>query len=102
MRAFLPPRIEQTPDRQVNATQAAVREVAKAVNALGGTPVDSDAYAFATGETKVIQHKLGRQPVGWTLIDVTGGYPSFVRTAWNDKTITIVSQNTTTAKFRFW
>ena len=53
--------------------------------------------AQITAAGTVVSHTLGRQPIGWFIVDVEQpvgaltGAP-IVRTAWNDKSITLVSQ----------
>lgn len=91
---------EHTGDRQTQAMQAATDRIRVGVNARGGTPVTTPDLTFTAGETKVIDHRLGRQPTEWSAADVTAGYGSFQRTAWDSKTITIQSQNACTARFR--
>lgn len=52
----------------------------------GGLPVSSTLT--------VIEHKLGRQPVGYQVVDISGGYfgIGIVRYAWDDKTISLFGQ----------
>ena len=73
---------------------------------LNGAPlvfgVETDSTTFTAGGSKIISHRLGRIPRGWTSFDVTGDYGVFQRTAWDDRTITIKSQNAVTAKFWVW
>ena len=48
-----------------------------------------------TTSTVVVDHKLGRQPIGWFIVDKSASGDVW-RTAWNDKTITLDSSATTT------
>jgi hypothetical protein len=101
MRQQLPPNIEQINDRQLLAIQRTTRQVAQAVNAFGPPPRTVGPFTFATpGQIIVIEHGLARQPISCVCIDSVGGYGSFQRTAWDDKTISIQSENSCVASFR--
>lgn len=58
---------EQTPDRQVNAAQAAAGKTAAAVNSTpwGTGGVQIKAVKFVGGVNNSVSHKLGRVPSGW-------------------------------------
>ena len=55
----------------------------------------SVSVAIPAGATYVVAHKLGRTPIGWFVIDQyhpsSISYTEIMRTAWDDKTITIVT-----------
>lgn len=89
----LPQAIEQVDDRQQLAIQATQRRTQVALNQRGSPPNILGPFTFTAGGSQAIQHKLARQPTEWTVIDVTGGYGVFQRTAWDTSTITIQSQN---------
>ena len=91
---------EVTGDRQTQAMQAQTKRVLVGLTARGSAPVMTPELAFTAGEVKVIDHRLGRQPTEWSVTDVTVGYGSFRRTAWDARTVTIQSQNACTARFR--
>lgn len=39
---------------------------------------------------QAIAHKLGRQPIGWIVVDLAGDFgPALRRTAWDTRTITL-------------
>jgi len=39
-----------------------------------------------------INHRLGRKPQGWHVVDIeSGGVPTIARTVWDDKTITLTT-----------
>lgn len=94
-----PPFSEQTNDPQLDRIQSRIQAVRDALNARGPQPVDLTA-TFTAGQVRVLEHGLLRTPESWSVIDVTGGYGAFKRTAWSSKTITIQSQNACTATFR--
>ena len=96
----LPAAIEQTSDRQTLAMQATQRKTAQAVNGRGAPPNLLGPIKFTAGQVQKIQHKLQRQPLEWTITDVTGGYGVFQRTAWDASTISIQSQNACTIMLR--
>lgn len=50
----------------------------------------------------VINHKLGRQPIGWRIVDVTVGYNIFQRIAWDARTITLLCPSAATANIEVW
>jgi hypothetical protein len=59
-----------------------------------------DGVALVTLTNNVVNHKLGRQPVGWALLDDTGG--GIVRIAWSATTITLYSPSTCTVQLEVW
>lgn len=93
--------VEQTQDPQTMAIQEVLRQAQIAVNGRGNPPQSSDAVTFTAGQILEIAHLLGRQPVEWSVVDVTGGYGSFQRISWDDRFIVIQSQNACTANFKF-
>lgn len=94
-------KFEQTEDRQINQLQRNVQALALAViSQPWANGVASDNVTFTATQTQQINHKLGRAPVGFFPIDVQSGYGAFYRTALDDKTISIRSENACTA--RFW
>lgn len=99
-RTALASSIEQTKDRQTLALQETQRRTAVAANGFGPVPVTLAPYTFIAGESHRFVHGLGRTPVAWWPVDVTGDYGSFYRAAWDTNAITIVSQNASTATFR--
>lgn len=96
----LPQAIEQTDDRQTLAMQATQRRTQLAVNQRGAPPNILGPFTFTIGQVQAIQHKLARQPTEWAVIDVTGGYGLFQRTAWDVNTISIQSSNACTIMLR--
>lgn len=92
---------EQTDDRQTMVIQAAADRVRQVLNNRGAPPNTSGAITFTAGLVQRIEHKLQRQPVEWSVVDVTIGYSSFRRTAWDAISISIQSENACTAVFRF-
>jgi len=60
----------------------------------------SQTVSLVTLTNNVINHKLGRQPVGWALLDDTGG--GIVRIAWTATTITIYSPATCSVVLKVW
>ena len=96
----LPPAIEQTQDRQTLAMQATQQKTAKAVNNRGAPPNVLAPVTFTAGQVIKILHKLQRQPTEWSVLDVSGGYGAFQRTAWDAASITIQSQNACTIVLR--
>jgi hypothetical protein len=50
---------------------------------------------FVAATDKTFNHKLGKQPVGWTVVDASAT-GDIHRVAWNDKTITLQSTTTRT------
>lgn len=50
-----------------------------------------------------IAHKLGRQPQGFLVTDVTGGFgPAIQRMAWDSRTITLVYGGPTNVTAQLW
>lgn len=50
-----------------------------------------------------IAHKLGRQPQGFLVTDLTGGFgPAIQRTAWDSRTITLVYGGPTNVTAQLW
>lgn len=77
----------QSSDAVQNRTQDLI---AKAVNPalasilLNGVPVRN--VALASGVALAVNHKLGRQPLGWFMTDIDAAATVF-RVSWNDKQI---------------
>lgn len=92
---------EQTGDRQTLAMQRVMRDAQRAINSRGPSPVSPAAVTFTAGQQVSINHGLGRVPLEWAVSDVTGGYGVFQRISWDDKVVTIQSQNACTARFKF-
>lgn len=44
-----------------------------------------------TSGTTVINHKLGRQMLGWFVVDISGAATIYRSAAFNDKTLTLTS-----------
>lgn len=91
---------EVTGDRQTQNIQAQGNRVRVGLNARGPEPVTTDDLTFTAGEVKTIDHKLGRLPIEWVVVDCVTGYASFRRIGATIKTITLQSQNACTARFR--
>ena len=100
VRTALPDGREVTGDRQLEAIQSRIRRIETTVNARGAEPVTTDAVTFTAGGSVVINHKLARVPLEWSVSDVVDGYGSFQRITWTAATITIQSANACTARFR--
>jgi len=102
------PAARQIAQLQRNAHDA-TRRLNRSPVAYGQYVGDADASkhivaaAFTAGQVRTFQHGLslatGATPRGFDVKDCTGGYPSFKRTAWDEKTITIQSQNACSALF---
>lgn len=105
-------------DRGLDAAQRAAGEVARAVNRSGAgtvrraTVLDSAGnpttqITFTAGQTVMMVHGLpltrglspSAVPSGWRCVDVVTGYGSFKRSAWDDATLSITSENACTAVF---
>lgn len=91
---------EVTGDRQLDAIQTRLRRVEASVNARGAEPVTTDPVTFTAGGSQVIDHKLGRFPLEWSVSDVVDGYGGFQRITWTATTITIQSVFACTARFK--
>lgn len=52
----------------------------------------------ASGNDAVLEHRLGRQPKGWYVIDLTGGLSTFYRVSWDDKRITLRNNGLVTVR----
>lgn len=50
---------------------------------------------FAAATDKTFNHKLGKTPIGWTVVDANAG-GNIYRVSWDDKTITLNSSTTRT------
>ena len=48
-----------------------------------------------------VAHKLGRQPVGWSLVDITAAATVF-RAAWDSKFITLTASAPCAVTLRVW
>ncbi|MFA4972828.1 MAG: hypothetical protein WC683_09460 [bacterium] len=64
------------------------RERNKAAQAQGFAGVDV-TVTFTAAAAQTFSHKLGRQPIGWFVLDATGGAPLLHRTAWDTRTLTL-------------
>lgn len=91
---------EQTNDQQTLSIQATQQRTASAVNSLGAPPNVLGPFTFTAGQTLKIVHKLARMPTEWATLDVTGGYGSFQRMAWDAATVSLKSQNACTIMLR--
>ena len=80
----------------VNDSNAKLNAGAKSFPINNGVSV---THTFAGAAIDTIPHKLGRQPVGWIVIDADS-YVGIARTAWNAETITLDSYAAGT--FTFW
>jgi hypothetical protein len=91
-----PPRLVQTQDRQLNEIQSAIalplRQVLEFEELKGAAAV---GLTLSTTPTKV-QHGLGRRPIGWRFTDKTSAGDVY-RTAWDERTITLVTAAGTVA-----
>lgn len=78
--------------RPLLAIQGLLRDLVTKVNEapwMTGRTVSAD---LAAGVAQSLAHGLGRTPVRWAVEDMTGaGYGPVKRTAWDDKTITLVA-----------
>lgn len=54
------------------------------------------------GVATVIEHKLGRQPSGWQIVDPSGDPPQVHRSAWDSKTITLVHGGAVAVTCKVW
>lgn len=91
---------EYLQDRPQDAVQTKLDVVQQALNDRGPPPTTLGPFTFTAGQIIVIDHRLRRQPVEWSPIDVITGYGSFRRTAWSTLSISIQAQNACTATFR--
>lgn len=81
-------------NRDTNNLQTAVRDFfkpAERCDLLDGVYLQNVQLPIRTDT--VIEHKLGRQPIGWIVCDKNYSY-WVRRIAWDDKTITLYSSNT--------
>lgn len=90
--------VEDVRDARVQET---VRDV---VSLLRDHPLTKQGWntvtaTFTAGQTKALDHKLGRQPIGWIATDVVTGDGAFRRTAWDTRTISLRAANACTATF---
>lgn len=85
--------------RAILGLQDAVRDIVQRLNATPYVISRSISTTFTAGQIKVLNHGLGRKPTRWVHSDVSGGYASFVRTDWDETTISIQSQNACSATF---
>jgi hypothetical protein len=71
------------------------------LDALLGEPIVSTNFlenvALATGQT-VINHKLGRVPQGWFIVDINGAATIYRSAPFNELTLTLTSSGTVTVK----
>lgn len=58
--------------------------------------------ALTAATELAVPHKLGRQPVGWDIVDVQGGALAIERTAWDARTITLKNANTCVVSVETW
>ena len=82
---------------QIKEPKDAERAVANVVTSLSrvyksdiidGTLVAGIVLESGSNE---ISHKLGRQPIGWAVVDVQGVAPALYRNSWNSRIIDIES-----------
>lgn len=92
--------IEQTDDQQTISMQATQQRTAAAVNGRGAPANVLGPFTMVAGTPLKILHKLARMPTEWSIMDVTGGYGSFQRIAWDKNTITLQALNACTIMLR--
>ena len=90
--------------RQLNEQLGAIVEWITRVARIQSIEPVAQAGVALTGTTKV-SHKLklpaGSTPIGWRLTDVTASAIIY-RSAWDDKTITLVTSATCTVGLEVW
>lgn len=77
-------------DRRLTGIQTPVRALVETVRQLPFSDGSRVVQTFVGGDTIAIPHKLGRQPVGWLVIDADA-YWALARTEWDVNTITLNS-----------
>ena len=95
--ALSPPRVMQIkkPEDSERAIAAVVSSLARVYGSdiVDGTRTEGIRLSVGSNQ---IAHKLGRQPVGWLIIDVTqeevtDSYPRLYRTNWDSRILTLTS-----------
>ena len=90
--------LSHTDDRAVEDLRAQVETITRKIDDLEQT---SDvSVSLASGST-TFAHKLGRQPVGWEIIDITCAAIVY-RESWSSTQITLNASASATAKVRVW
>ncbi len=96
-------RYEQTADRQVNQLQRNFQEALRAVldaEWLFGTDVRD--LTFTAGQTRSVDHGLGRVPKGFIVIDAQTAAPLLYQSNAGSYTVDITSTNAGTYSLRFY
>jgi hypothetical protein len=96
---FTPTSLEEV-SRQGNTLAERVAQTLRRVTSNPENDAIVLSVALTTLTNNVVNHKLGRQPVGWKLVDDTGG--GIVRVAWTPTTITLYSPATCTVSLKVW
>jgi hypothetical protein len=52
----------------------------------------------AAGNEVVLEHKLGRVPSGWYVIDLTDGWPTYYRVSWDDRRLVLRNNGPVTVR----
>lgn len=95
--ALRPPRKVQVKEakdaeRAIANVTASLSRVYKS-DIIDGTIVSDISIEAGSNE---VSHKLGRQPIGWAVVDVQGAAPSLYRNSWDSRIINIESDVSST------
>lgn len=101
---FARPR-EHTGDRATDSIQRARNDIAGVLNnAAFLRGVSTGPVALSTSGNTTINHKLGRQPVGWLMTDITAltGSATLYRVSWDATSITFTMVGVGSCTATFW
>jgi hypothetical protein len=70
------------------------------LNGFGPPPRIVGPFKCVAATNVIIDHGLARIPISWQVVDVTGGFPNFIRVSWDDKTLVLSPGTNCTATFR--
>jgi hypothetical protein len=100
---FTPSSLEEV-SRQGNTLSERVSQTLRRVTSNPENDYVVQSVSLVTLTNNVVNHKLGRKPVGWALLDDTGG--GIVRLTgvndWTATTITLYSPATCTVSLKVW
>ena len=91
---------DEAVDRAIDAVRKLVDDAQTEPRTKGR--MIEDVTLAPAGASTVIEHKLGRQPVGWELVDPSGDPPQVHRSAWDTKTITLIHGGALAVTCKVW